>query len=126
MKSRWVDVKGKRILYVDLSNFGDDTIGLEKELAETIPNIGREMYEYQPHSVLVLVDLRNTAMTQASNRLLTERIEDTKKYIFRTAVVGLTGLRKVFLNYFAMLASSETGSFDEPDAAIEWLLKQAG
>ncbi len=123
MKSRWTEYKGKDILYIDLSNFGVNVHGFDAELTETVTTIGQKMYEQPLNSVLVLVDLRNTAMTQQSNSLLTERIKDTKKYVLRTAVVGLTGLRKMFLDYFSMIASSETGSFEEPAAGLEWLVQ---
>jgi len=123
MKSRWVEYDAKSILYIDISNFKEDIKGFDAELTETVTTIGQKMYEQPLKSVLVLVDLRNTDLTQKANDLLTERIKDTKKYVLRTAVVGLTGFRKVFLNYFAMLASSETGSFEEPESALKWLVR---
>ena len=123
MKSRWVEYDAKSILYIDVSNFKEDIKGFDAELTETVTTIGQKMYEQPLKSVLVLVDLRNTDLTQKANDLLTERIKDTKKYVLRTAVVGLTGFRKVFLNYFAMLASSETGSFEEPESALKWLVR---
>jgi hypothetical protein len=122
MKSRWIEYEDQSILYIDLSNFGDNVKAFDVELTETVSTIGQKMYEQPQNSVLVLVDLRNTAMTQTSNNLLTERIKDTKKYVLRTAVVGLTGIRKIFLDYFSLLASSETGSFEEPEAAMKWLI----
>ena len=123
MKSHWVEYDAKSILYIDISNFKEDIKGFDAELTETVTTIGQKMYEQPLKSVLVLVDLRNTDLTQKANDLLTERIKDTKKYVLRTAVVGLTGFRKVFLNYFAMLASSETGSFEEPESALKWLVR---
>ncbi len=123
MKSYWAEYERKSILYIDLSNLKSDINKFDEELTETVATIGQKMYEQPLNSVLVLVDLRNTAMTQTSNNLLSERIKDTKKYVLRTAVVGLTGIRKVFLDYFSMLASSETGSFEEPEAAIKWLVR---
>jgi hypothetical protein len=123
MKSKWIEHDGKQILYIDLSNFRHNDTGFEKELSEAVSTIGMQMYEKPPHSVLVLVDLRDTMMTQKTNTLLSERIKDTKKYVLRTAVVGMTGIRKMFLDFFAMLASSETGSFEEPEAAKAWLVK---
>jgi len=123
MKSRWADYEDKSILYVDLSNFGDNVKAFDAELNETITVIGQKMYEQPPHSVLVLVDLTNTRMTQKANARLSEVISDTKKYVRRTAVVGMTGLRKIFLDYFALLASSETGSFEDPDSAMKWLVR---
>jgi hypothetical protein len=97
--------------------------GFEAELNETVATIGQEMYTMPEHSALVLVDLTNTGMTQASNKLLSERVTDTKKYVLRTAVVGMTGIRKMFLDYFARLASSDTGSFEGIEEAKKWLVK---
>jgi hypothetical protein len=56
-------------------------------------------------------------------KLLIDRITDTKKYVALTAVVGMTGIRKLFLDFFARLAGSETGSFEEPETAKEWLTR---
>jgi hypothetical protein len=82
------------------------------------------MYQQPLHSVLVLVDLTDTNLTKTSNQLLSERIGDTKKYVLRTAVVGMTGVRGIFLDYFARLAGSETVGFDNVEAATKWLLTQ--
>jgi len=123
MKSLWINHLGKRILYIDISNFNDNVKALDVELAETVASIGQEMYQQPLHSVLVLVDLRNTSMTQTSNKLLSERIKDTKKYVLKTAVVGMTGIRRTFLDFFARLAESDTGSFETPEAAKEWLVR---
>ena len=123
MKSKWVEYGGKRILHIDLSNFLSDMRGFEAELNETVATIGQEMYSMPEHSALVLVDMTNTSMTQASNKLLSERVTDTKKYVKKTAVVGMTGIRKIFLDYFARLASSETGGFEGIEEAKKWLVK---
>jgi hypothetical protein len=122
MKSKWIDYFTKRILYIDLSHFGDDVKGFSDELSETITKTGQEMYQYPLHTALVLVDLTGTTMTRESNKLLSAVITDTRKYISRTAVVGMTGLRKVFLDYFGRLADSETASFEEVEAAKKWLV----
>jgi len=123
MKSQWIAHKGKRILYMDLSNFNDNARAFEAELTEAVATVGQEMYSQPLHSVLVLVDLRNTTMTQATQKLLIERITDTKKYVAMTAVIGMTGIRKMFLDFFARLAGSETGSFEQPESAKEWLTR---
>src|SRR5512141_2969701 len=120
MKSKWVESQGKRILYIDLSNFQTDGPGVEKELTETVSTIGQEMYTQPLHSVLVLVDLTNTHLSQQTNRLISERIEDTRKFVMRTAVVGMTGIRGIFLDYFTRLAGSETVGFETPEAAQAW------
>ncbi len=123
MKSQWITYKGKRILHIDLSNFKEDLRGFEAELTATVTTIGQEMYRQPEHSVLVLVDLRNTAMTSTAQKLLSERIQDTRRYVKKTAVVGMTGIRRMFLDFFASLAGSDTVPFDDPESAKEWLMQ---
>ncbi len=122
MKSRWLTHLNCRILYIDLSGLRDDVHAFDAEISATVSTLGQEMYQQPPNSVLVLVDIRNTALTRDANRILTERIKDTKKYVKRTAVVGMTGIRKAFLDFFSLIAESETGSFEEPEAAKAWLV----
>jgi hypothetical protein len=122
MKSKWVQFEGRRILFIDLSNFKNNMSGFESELNETISTIGQEVYQQPLHSVLVLVDMTDTHLTKTANQLLSERIADTKKYILRTAVVGMTGFRGMFLDYFARLAGSETVGFENIEPAEKWLV----
>ena len=123
MKSKWIQIQDKRILFIDLSNFGDNARAFEEELTQTVSTIGQEMYQKPLHSVLVLVDLTNTSMNQMTNKLLSERIADTKKFVARTAVIGMTGIRGIFLDYFAQLAGSETVGFENVEAGQKWLLR---
>lgn len=124
MKSKWIEKQEKRILFIDLSDFRNNILGFEEELTLTVSTIGQEMYLQPLHSVLVLVDLTNTSITPEANHLLSERISDTKKYVKRTAVVGMTGLRGIFLDYFARLAGSETVGFEKVDDVVDWLMAQ--
>lgn len=123
MKSKWTERQGKRILYIDLSGFGGNDFAVDAELSKTVSTIGQEVYSQPLKSVLVLVDLRDTMLTRGVQKLITERIADTRKYIRKTAVVGLSGIRGIFLDYFGRLAGSDTAGFDNPVSAEEWLLK---
>jgi hypothetical protein len=123
MKSQWITYKGQRILQMDLSNFKEDLKRFEEEITDAVRTLGPEMLQQPEHSVLVLVDLRNTMMTTTAQKLLTERIKDTRLHVKRTAVVGMTGLRRMFLDFFAHIANSETAPFNDPESAKEWLIK---
>ena len=123
MKSKWIQIQDKRILFMDFSNFREDIRAFEEELNLAVSTIGQEMYQKPLHSVLVLVDLTNTNMNQMTNKLLSERIADTKKFVARTAVIGMTGIRGIFLDYFAQLAGSETVGFENVEAGQKWLLR---
>jgi hypothetical protein len=123
MKSKWIEDLGNKIIYIDLSNFGANDLAVDTELTETVSTIGQELYSQPRNSVLVLVDLRNTIITRKVQKLISERIADTQKYIRKTAVVGLSGIRRIYLDYFARIAGSDTVGFDNPESAKEWLLK---
>ncbi len=123
MKSKWVERPDKRILYIDLSGLGEDASAVDAELAQTVATIGQAVYTQPVDSVLVLVDLRGTFLSREVNKLIMDRIADTRSYIHKTAVVGLTGLRGIFLDFFARMAGSDTVGFEDPEAAAEWLLK---
>lgn len=123
MKSHWATLQGRRVLYIDLSNFKADIAQVDTELKDVLAALGAEVYRQPEHSVKVLVDLRNTTISPAVLRLIQERIEDTRRYVQKTAVVGLTGVRKTFADIFAAMARTETRAFEEPEPAQTWLLK---
>ena len=123
MKSNWIEHQGRRILYMDLSGFKENLPAFEAELNEAVATVGQEMYKQPLRSVLVMVDLRNTVMTQKVQTMISDRITDTRKYVLRTAVIGMTGIRRAFLDFFSRLAGSDTGAFDEPEAAKNWLIR---
>ena len=123
MKSKWAELQGKRILFIDLSGFGVNDSAVDTELSQTISTIGQEIYAQPLKSVLVLVDLRDTAITQHVSKLISERIADTRKYVRKTAVLGMSGIRGIFLDYYGRLAGSDTAGFDNLKSAEEWLLK---
>lgn len=123
MKSSWIEYQGTKILYINLANLGDDIPAFDLEITDTIKELGPAMFQQPENSVLVLVDVRNTSLSQQANKLLSERIVETKKYVAKTAVVGMTGVRRFFLDYFARLSGSDTEAFDEPEAAKRWLVK---
>ena len=43
-----MEYQGKRILYIDLSNFRQDEKAFDEELKLTVETIGQEMYQASP------------------------------------------------------------------------------
>lgn len=122
MESLWIEYQGKRIFYIDLANFMNDDAGFEARLKDLVAR-GQDMYSQPPHTVLCLVDLRGTKMTPRVQKLLSTVINDTNKYIRKTAVIGMTGFRGVFLDFFGRLANSDTQGFDDPEDGKKWLVR---
>ncbi len=122
MASNWIEYEGKQIFYVNLSGFKTDEKALEDELSRTVGNIGEGLNKVSLRSALVLVDLRDTSIGRGLQRRIMERISATRKYIRKTAVAGLSGIRRVFLDLFARFAGTETVGFDDPEPAKKWLV----
>ena len=123
MASSWIEYEGKQIFCINLSGFKNDEKALDDELTNTIGNVGQGLNNIPIHSALVMVDLRDTSMSRHVQQRISERISETKKYIRKTAVIGLVGIRRVFLDYFARIAGLETVGFDNPESAMIWLVK---
>jgi hypothetical protein len=123
MISQWIEHAGKQIFYVNLSGFKNDERALESSLKETVNTVGQGMFNQPMHSILILIDLRDTVITRHIQQLINERINDTRQYILKAAVVGLTGIRAVFLDLFGRLSGSETVGFDDLETAKQWLVK---
>ncbi len=123
MAATWIEFEGKQIFYVNLAGFKTDENALETELDQTIGNIGIGWANTPLGTALVLVDLRETNISRKVQRRIMDRIAETRKYIRKTAVVGLSGIRRVFLDLFARSSTVETVGFDDPEAAKRWLVK---
>ncbi|HEY0143857.1 MAG TPA: STAS/SEC14 domain-containing protein [Thermoanaerobaculia bacterium] len=117
MKSRWIEQRGRRILYCDYSGFRRDVEQLHLEIAACDEAIARE----QRNSVLALVDLRGTSLSVETLGALKQSALHRAPYIEREAVVGLTAIQAVLIQAVANFAHREYRLFDTTDDAQEWL-----
>jgi hypothetical protein len=120
MKSIWQEYKGRKIFYQDFSGLFYNSAAVIAELAEV-----QEIVVSQPsNSVLVLTDLRDTqvggdvlsAMNSASAR--------TKEHVQKTAVLGVTGVKRTLGDMLSRLTGQPLMYFDNEVDAKEWLIKE--
>ena len=117
MRSEWIEFNGKKIFYQNFSGLFYNSAAIKSELKEV-----QEIVINQPvDSVLVLTDLRDTqiggdvlsAMNTASTR--------TKNYVRKTAVLGVTGVKRTLGDMLTRLTGQSLMYFDDELDAKEWL-----
>ncbi len=120
MRSKWIEYQGKRIFYQDFSNLMYNSEALLSELAAV-----QEVVLTQPlNSVLVLADFRNTQITSDALPKLNEASARTKNHVRKTAVLGVTGLKRTLADMLTRLTGQSLRYFDDETAAKEWLIAE--
>lgn len=120
MKSTWQEYKGKPIFYQDFSGQLYNSAAVIAELKE----VQEIVVSQPPNSVLVLTDLRDTqvggdllsAMNAASTR--------TKDHVRKTAVLGVTGVKRTLGDMLSRLTGQPLMYFDNEIDAREWLVQE--
>ena len=118
MPAKWMDCKGKSILYVDFRNLSSEDILLLMKKSD-------EMVLASPTKVLYLGNIEGAAVSrEVMGQLRQYADKSVRKKFERLAVVGVTGVKRVFFDAFVvMLDKSEVQvkSFKTEDDALKWL-----
>jgi len=119
MKSKWITHRGIRIFYSGYSGFGNDFAGFKAEVDYATEEVMKE----PENSVLSLVDVRDTMGQPEMVDYLKKIGNVSKGHIKKTAVIGVTGYRLIFLKAVARVTSMSLVPFDDDDKAKDWLIK---
>jgi hypothetical protein len=111
---RFIDHRGRRILYLNLAHTspGQHASGLER--AE------QEILGHPVNSVLLLVDVTGAGVNHETEELVARFVERTKDRIRARAVVGAIGLKRRTFDLPAPPAAHAL--FDDPENARDWLV----
>lgn len=119
MRSQWIEYKGKPIFYQNFAGLFYNSEAVKKELNEV-----QQIVTAQPeNSVLVLADFRDTQITSDLLGILNEASARTKKYVHKTAVLGVTGIKRTLADLLVRLTGQPLMYFDTEEEAKEWLVK---
>jgi calcineurin-like phosphoesterase family protein len=114
----FIQHKGKKILIIDGSNC---TV---EEAPATLAK-AREVIRSQPEkSVYTLTDLTNARFDDKIALDMKETIAGNKPYVYAAAVVGVTGLKQIFLNSVIKLTGRKLALFNTVEQAKDWLAEQ--
>ena len=118
MCSKWIEHNGKRIFFQDFANHFYNTEAVKKELEEVQVTVKAEPLNL----VLVLSDFRNTNIGRELLPIMNAASSETKAYVKRTAVLGVTGVKRSLADMLCQLAGQEMNYFDEEIQAKDWLV----
>ncbi len=117
MPFSYLDYKGKKVLFVDYSKC--------KSIDEMLKLLNDVRREYQKSSNEEFLALNDFTGANPSN----EFVEHAKKYkdLFddktkKTAVVGITGLKKLLLNGYNVFVKKKQVPFNTKEEALEYLV----
>jgi hypothetical protein len=116
---KFIAHKGKKILLIDF------TYSKPEEMLEAIEQVKKTVKKSAEKSVLALIDVRYSPFDNDLSNALKHMAADDRPYIKMTALVGVTGLKK--LAYKAMIRFSGRKNmviFDRIESAKDWLAEQ--
>ena len=117
MRSQWIEHKGKRIFYQDFSKNFFNSAAVKEELAE----VQRVVMAEPPGSVLVLSDFRDTNVGSDLLSTMNSASAATKAYVRKTAVLGVTGMKRKLADLLTAITGQPLKYFDNIEAAKDWL-----
>jgi hypothetical protein len=117
MRSQWIEYNGKKIFYQDFSKLFFNSTAVKAELEEVQKIVKAEPKD----SVLVLTDMRDTNVGSDLLPAMNAASTATKDYVHKTAVLGVTGVKRKLADLLTSLTGQPLKYFDDMDAAKRWL-----
>ena len=120
MRSRWIEYNGKKIFYQDFSKLFFNTTAVKAELEEV-----QKVAKAEPkNSVLVLTDMRDTNVGSDLLPAMNAASAATKDYVRKTAVLGVTGVKRKLADLLTALTGQPLKYFDDMESAKKWLIEE--
>lgn len=117
MRSQWIEYHDKQIFYQDFSKLFYNSTIVKAELEEV-----QKIVTAQPkNSVLVLTDLRDTNIGSDLLPVMNAASAATKDYVRKTAVLGVTGVKRKLADLLTALTGQPLKYFDDMESAKQWL-----
>jgi len=120
MRSKWIEHKGKKILYQDFSQLFYNSAAVKAELEE----VQAIVLEQPSNSVLILTDLRDTNVGSDLLPAMNAASVATKGHVRKTAVLGVTGAKRALADLLTMLTGQPLKYFNDIEIAKQWLVEE--
>ena len=118
-RCRFIEHRGKQILFHDLSNITNPADGFP-----VIAQSKAIMVRQPLASVLALTYVAHSRFNKEIVDALTEFVKHNKPYMKASAIVGLAGLQRVIYVTITQLTGRRLPTFDTIEAAKDWLVTQ--
>jgi hypothetical protein len=120
MRSTWIEHNGKKIFYQDFSKHFYNSSAVRAELEEVQKVVTAEPED----SVLVLSDFRDTSVGSDLLASMNAASTATKAYVHKTAVLGVTGMKRKLADLLTLLTGQPLRYFDDIESAKNWLAEE--
>ena len=108
----------RNVVFVDYTNLAAE------QLTEEVARVHEEARTHlSGRPAKILVDVRGTMMSREAVQTLKESTKSNKSLVEKTAIVGITGLKKILADAIARFSGTNTKYFDTKEEALEWLMK---
>jgi len=111
-----IEYGGKKILYANHQECSED------EITEHVKQSEEIVIKMKNTGLLMLIDLRNCDLSESTVNQLRETAKKIKDFVFRTAILGVTGVRKLVLISINKESGIGAKAFENEDEAKKWLI----
>ncbi len=108
----------RRILHLNFSR------ATAEEVLQVIDHAKPIIASQEPSSLLVLTDVTDARFNQEVAARMKEFTAHNKPFIRGSAVLGVTGLKKIIFDAINSFSGRNIRAFDKKDEAIGWLQSQ--
>ena len=120
MRSKWIEHKSRKIFYQDFSGLHFNSDDIKSELREVQAVVLAE----PSNSVLALSDFRDTHVDHHLLSDLNASSRATKQHLRKTAVLGITGVKRTLADLLSALTGLPLKYFDDIESAKNWLVEK--
>ncbi|MFX0029160.1 MAG: hypothetical protein ACFE8B_08120 [Candidatus Hermodarchaeota archaeon] len=116
-RMKWINYKGHEILLDDYTNI------MPEQFAPLIKRILNLTIHSGKKDILLIVDVTGAFANKEAVNAFSEAGKKSKSLIKKTAVVGITGVKKIFLNIVNKFTGLNAKPIPSIEDAKEWLIK---
>lgn len=108
---------GKEILFLNIAHCK------AAEALKTIDEAKKVIRSTSENSLLVLTDVTDGTFNTEVSEAMKEFAAHNKPYVKASAIVGITGLKRIIFDSVVMFSKRNIRRFDDIDSAKNWLVK---
>ena len=111
-----INYKGREIFYSDFRDLSGE------EYIQIIDENIKAAKKLQKNDILFLSDIRNSVVSSDVATKLKSIAGDLKSFTDRMALIGITGVKKIFFQVLGKMSPMKMKAFNDLENAKEWLV----
>ena len=113
-------LEGRNFIYINVSGLIKN-----KKFTEIAEKVISVVGKYPEASLYTIADIKNIRFDTKSKKDVAEFIEKNKIYVKHSVIIGLDGIKKIFVNEILKMSGLENTNYAfSKEKAVEWLLER--